>query len=792
MSSKIVIGSRESKLAVIQSNIVIDYLNNKNIDTELITMKTTGDKILDRRLDQIGGKGLFVKELELALREGRCDYCVHSLKDMPMEMPADLPIVCFSKREDPRDVLVLPEGVSELDLSKPIGTSSLRRILQLKEIYPEATFESVRGNLQTRLRKLDEGQYSGLILAAAGLKRLGLENRISRYFETDEVIPAAGQGILAIQGRAESAISNEIFDEFTDKGVTAVALAERAFVRTLDGGCSSPIAAYAQIVGAGLKITGLYVKEGTEKVFIDSESGHPDDAEIIGTRLARKLLLQCGKENGAGKVWLVGAGPGDAGLFTRKGYDVLKQAEVVVYDSLVSDAILSMIPENAKKIDAGKRAGNHKIRQEETNRILLQEALKGQRVVRLKGGDPFLFGRGGEELELLSEHGIEYEVVPGITSAISVPAYNGIPVTHRDFCSSVHIITGHKKQGEDYNINFKALVETEGTLVFLMGVSAMVDICENLLMAGMDPDMPAAILQSGTTAGQRRVVATISTLPEESKKARIGSPGIIVVGKVCSLADNYAWYEKMPLFGQKILVTRPKELVSTMAEKLRNLGAEVIELPAIKTEPIKDNSKLATALDNIREYGWVAFTSPSGVRIFFDELENAQKDIRSLGHIKVAALGEGTRKELKKYGIIADLMPETYDGEALGEAIAKNAEPGTKILLPRAAIGNKEILEKLKDFQVDDIPTYDTVSCSQDVLDIEEEILLGQIRTVAFTSSSSVKAFVAAYPNADFTKLTAACIGRQTRETAEGFGMNCYMAKKATIDSLVEAIVEGK
>ncbi len=293
MDKKVItIGSRESKLAVIQSEMVINYLkeNSSEFLTKLVTMKTTGDKILDKKLDQIGGKGLFVKELEAALRDGRADFCVHSLKDVPMEIPEDLPLVCFSNREDPRDVLVLPEGSTELDLSKPIGTSSARRILQLKKLYPNASFESVRGNLQTRLRKLDEGLYSGLILAAAGMKRLGLEDRISRYYEVDEIIPAAGQGILAIQGSKEAAGElGYLFAGFTNSSATAVALAERAFVTKLDGGCSSPIAAHAWIEGDEIMIHGLYVPEHTEKVYEDTIKGPMDMAKDLGEKLAVTL-----------------------------------------------------------------------------------------------------------------------------------------------------------------------------------------------------------------------------------------------------------------------------------------------------------------------------------------------------------------------------------------------------------------------------------------------------------------------------------------------------------------------
>ncbi len=289
MKKKIVIGSRESALAVIQSRIVIDYLNREHpeVDTELLTMKTTGDKILDRRLDQIGGKGLFVKELDVALTEGRTDFSVHSLKDLPMEVPEELPVIAYSKREDPRDVLVLPKGADRIDPALPIGTSSLRRILQLKKLFPDAEFVSIRGNLQTRLRKLDEGQYGAIVLAAAGLKRSGLEDRISRYFDVEEVIPSAGQAILAVQGRRDSDAS--LFDAFADPDAQAAALAERAYVRWLDGGCSSPIAAHAIVKDGNMKLLGLYYEETRGEVVTGQISGPAAEAEALGVALAKKL-----------------------------------------------------------------------------------------------------------------------------------------------------------------------------------------------------------------------------------------------------------------------------------------------------------------------------------------------------------------------------------------------------------------------------------------------------------------------------------------------------------------------
>lgn len=289
MKNEVVIGSRESKLAVLQSEMVRDYIKQKNpdMDVKILTMKTTGDKILDRTLDKIGGKGLFVKELDKALLDGKSQISVHSLKDMPMEVPEELPFLAFSKREDARDVLVLPKGVEELDKSKPLGCSSLRRTLQLKKLYPDMEVKSIRGNLQTRLRKLDEGEYAGLILAAAGLKRLGLTERISRYFTPDEMIPAAGQGILAVQGIRNNDYS--FLEGYCNKEAWICGNAERAYVRYLNGGCSSPVAAYAEIEGDEIFIRGLYYSEEKKSFRTGSIRGKKEEGETLGVTLAKQL-----------------------------------------------------------------------------------------------------------------------------------------------------------------------------------------------------------------------------------------------------------------------------------------------------------------------------------------------------------------------------------------------------------------------------------------------------------------------------------------------------------------------
>lgn len=293
---KVTIGSRESLLAVAQSDLVIDYLRTAHpeLDIELATFKTTGDKILDKRLDQIGGKGLFVKELDDALRNGKCDYTVHSCKDLPMDIPDDLPLVCFSQREDPRDVLVFPAGADAPDFSLPVGTSSRRRELQLAQLFPEARFESIRGNLQTRLRKLDEGQYGALVLAAAGLKRLGLDERIGRFLEPDEVIPSACQGIIAVQGRTDADVS--LFDGFANSDAQVAAMAERAFVARLDGGCTSPIAAHLHIEGSNVVLRGLYYDEETGAARRGAACGPREAAVAMAQHLADALRAGEGEE----------------------------------------------------------------------------------------------------------------------------------------------------------------------------------------------------------------------------------------------------------------------------------------------------------------------------------------------------------------------------------------------------------------------------------------------------------------------------------------------------------------
>ena len=487
-----------------------------------------------------------------------------------------------------------------------------------------------------------------------------------------------------------------------------------------------------------------------------------------------------------GSVILVGAGPGDPGLLTQKGRQAIENAQVVVYDRLVSPAILSLIPKDAEKINVGKESSNHLVPQEEINRILLRKAQEDKRVVRLKGGDPFLFGRGGEELELLEAAGIPFQVVPGVTSALSVPAYAGIPVTHRDFCSSVHIITGHARAGAELHIDFEALRRTGGTLVFLMSVSSLPRICRGLLDAGMAPDMPAAVVERGTLPRQRKLVSTLEKLPSEAEKAGVKSPAIIVVGKVCALSSRFDWFDGLPMKGKTVVVTRPEDRSGTLTQRLRELGAEVVDYPCIRTVAREENPELEEAMENLSRYRCLVFTSPAGPEIFFRRLRAAGRDARALSGLTLAAIGPKTAKAMERFGVTADLVPETYDSDHLAKALEAVEGP---VLLCRASRGSTALPEMLerKGIPFADVPVYDTVYAAPAPQKVDA--LLGEKLLVTFTSASTVRGFVESLPGRDLKNVIGCCIGKQTEAEAKKYGLATVVSQEATMESLVECIL---
>ena len=486
-----------------------------------------------------------------------------------------------------------------------------------------------------------------------------------------------------------------------------------------------------------------------------------------------------------GSVTLIGAGPGDPGLLTIKGREILSTAQVVVYDRLIGPELLKIAPSDAEQINVGKTAGDHPVPQDQINQILLKKAQEGKRVVRLKGGDPFLFGRGGEELLLLAEHGIPFQVVPGVTSAIAVPAYAGIPVTHRTCCSSVQIITGHAKAGQELQLDYPSLVRSGSTLVFLMGVSAMAQLCRGLLDAGMTPDTPAAVIQQGTLPDQKIWRSTLSQLPETAAAAK--SPAIIVVGQVCALAEQLQWFPQAAPERRTIVVTRPADRPGTLSQACRSLGMDVIDYPCIQTVPRDPNPELDAAISRLSQFHWLVFTSPFGPKVFFDRLFAAGLDSRALAHIRLAAIGPKTADALKPYGLQADLIPQTYDSDHLAEAMAEVDGP---VLLCRASQGSRALPQVFaaKGIPYLDVASYDTVYEANDPAPVRAR--LDQPLLVTFTSASTVRGFVNSLPGADLSHVLGCCIGPKTAAEAKKFGIATVTAKQATIESLIDCIKE--
>ncbi|MEG1524363.1 MAG: uroporphyrinogen-III C-methyltransferase [Clostridia bacterium] len=484
-----------------------------------------------------------------------------------------------------------------------------------------------------------------------------------------------------------------------------------------------------------------------------------------------------------GMVYLVGAGPGDAGLLSIKARQLLAEANVVVYDRLVGDDVMALIPSKTERINVGKNVGNHAVPQCRINEILLEQARMGKMVVRLKGGDCFLFGRGGEELELLVKNAVPFCVVPGVPSPIAASAYAGIPITHRDYCSSVHFITGHKKADGALNLDYEALVRLNGTMIFMMSVANAGEIADGLMQSGMDASMPCAIVENGTLPVQRKFIGTVGTLGLMIVEHAVVSPALIIVGKVCLLSDRYDWFSALPLKGRRILVTRPKPESDRLGMKLRALGADVTAASAIQTQPI------SFTMPSLQNYTWLVLTSAAGVSSFLDHLLAIGRDARSLSGIKIACVGTATAEALRQRGLVADFIPDTYSGKALAEALLSRGlvTANDRLLLARANIASAELTDALANGNIayTELPVYETILAEKDSLHAAAYEL------VTFTSASCVEGFIhMTAPNTDFSVIRAVCIGEQTATAAKAHGMQVIQSKSATIDAMVDRILK--
>jgi uroporphyrinogen III methyltransferase/synthase len=499
-----------------------------------------------------------------------------------------------------------------------------------------------------------------------------------------------------------------------------------------------------------------------------------------------------------GTVYLVGAGPGDEGLLTLRGAELLGRADVVVYDALVNPELLRRAPKGAEIIYGGKRSKDHAIPQDELNQLLITKAREGKCVVRLKGGDPYVFGRGGEEAEELADAGIHFEVVPGISSIVAGPNYSGIPLTHREHCSSFTVITGHEDPTKDkVAIDYARLAQTPGTKVILMGVEHIREIADALVQHGMDKTTPVGMVRWGTTGQQQSIEGTLATIADLVAKKQFTAPAVTVIGDVVKLRGKLNWFERRPLFGQRIVVTRTREQVSQLAHQLLELGANVLEIPTIKIQPPDERLALVEAMQGIGEYDWLVFTSPNGVTAFFEYFFKAFDDVRAIGAIRIAAVGPATAAKLKELHLRVDLMPEEYITKKIAAAFKGfESVENLRILLARAQVANRELPKELEELGaiVDDVPVYKTVPETEDRNGAAATLLEGGADWITFTSSSTVENFHARFnlPKLlqQFPPIRIASIGPETTKAISALGLKPALeAKQHTIDGLVKALL---
>lgn len=500
-----------------------------------------------------------------------------------------------------------------------------------------------------------------------------------------------------------------------------------------------------------------------------------------------------------GKVWLVGAGPGDPGLITVKGARCIARADVIIYDHLANPALLAGSRPDCERIFAGKQAGRHSMKQDEINRLIVEKAREGKHVCRLKGGDPFLFGRGGEEALYLREHGVPFEVVPGVTSAIAAPAYAGIPVTHRHFASSFRVITGHEDLTKpESDLDWREIAATRGTLVFLMGVRNLRTIVERLVAGGCAPPTPAALIANGTRPSQRTVVGTLADIAERAEEQFITPPALLVVGQVVLLRDALEWFERKPIIGRTIVVTRARAQASEFAMTLEELGAEVIQAPTIQIESLAHTPAMRSAVHDVAGFRWLVFTSVNGVDAFLEAMRLEQVDVGALAGVRIAAIGPATVQRLCECGLQVELMPGQYETAALLATLDSHDRlEGQAFLVPRPEVAPRTLVDGLRrrGASVTEVTAYRTVRGEALSAELIAKLERDEIDLVTFTSSSTARNFVEALPEERRAELLrhvrAASIGPVTSTTLQELGVPIALTSaESTIAGLTAAILE--
>lgn len=728
---KYVIGTRSSRLALAQAEDVCKRLSEAYPEDEFVLrrVKTKGDLILDKPLHEIGDKGLFVKEIEEQIQNRSIDIGVHSMKDMPA-LPADGLLFAEAwKREDPRDVLILREkrSLEELPQGAVIGTGSRRREFQLKRLRPDLTVVNIRGNVDTRLRKMEENQLDGIVLAAAGLHRLGMQDQITMYLEPEEMIPAPAQGVLALEIRKEDGKLLQMLNDLSDADTAGAVAAERGFLQEIGGDCHVPIGAVCTKEADGsYGLRAMFGNEtGTRQAYARVFGNNPME---LAREAAREIRRQM-----AGTVTLVGAGPGDAKLITLGGLSAIREADCIVYDRLASPELLEEAKPGCELIYVGKASSRHTMKQEDINRLLAAMSMKHERTVRLKGGDVYVFGRGGEEGLYLREQGVPFSVIPGISSAISGLAYAGIPITHRGLAHGFRVVTAHDKDDRLTDLDFASMARGRETCVFLMGLSKVGEIADRLLEAGMPGDTKAAVISQATTPGQRTCVAELSRIAAAVEAAGLVSPAVIVVGKVVGLREQLSCFEHRPLFGRRYLLPVIGEKKTRLRALLQEQGAFVQE---VQVGDIAKLPRLLTA-EELKSVDWMIFTSKNGVEAFFESLFDSGLDVRSLGDLRIAVIGAKTAEALAKYGIRPDLVPEEFHSDALIRALLQTLKGQERVWYLKAANADHSLKEALETVcNLEEVVVYENQGVAFDPEEIGD---LAGYDGILFTCASSAK-----------------------------------------------------
>jgi uroporphyrinogen III methyltransferase/synthase len=712
------IGTRASRLAMWQCGAARDALARAGFATEVVTIDTEGDRDRTRHLDSFATDGPFTDALEAALLSGAIDVAVHSCKDLPLALTAGTEIGAALPRGSAGDALVSFDGstLDALPRGARIGTCSQRRAAQLARLRPDVTAVPIRGTVDERLEQVARGLFHGVILSVAGLERLGRSDAVAERLRLDDMMPEAGQGAIVLQTRESDATLRPALAAIDDQPTRLAILAERA--------CSKLITEQTGLIAAAIATTGDEIElrgraiSDDGRIVVDAVRRGSDPAELaraVADEIVRALDAPAGRaivqrepHRSAGSVALVGAGPGDPGLLTLRGLRLLREADVVLFDRLLDQTLLDEAPPHARRIDVGKAPGQHTLSQEEINGLLVEHAAQGRRVVRLKGGDPFIFGRGFEEARHCLAHGVPCEVVPGVTSAIAAPASAGIPVTARGVARTFAIATPQTGSGQEKTaLDYGALARID-TVSFLMARAEVDAIARGLIAAGRASTTPAAVVQDGTLPTQRHALGTLDTIATEAEQAGLRAPAVFVVGESAAHAMLDDGAPRGPLHGSRIVVTRPASASPGLVALLRAHGATVVHCPLIRVVPRRPHDLSALA----HRHRWVVFTSLHAVRGYWRLLRDLGRDARAFAQASVAAVGPKTADELHAIGITPDLVPPVYRAAGLIDAIAAGNREGThRVLFPCGTLARDELRDGLRarGFVVDELVVYDTL-----------------------------------------------------------------------------------